>query len=210
MGASQWPADGDASGLPAATTRVGSARRACVQIRRIADIYEWGDKALWPGLFGRIDPCNSTVGARDSPEHKGCEDDAIADGEGPFGMRGAQTPTHNLRGPTPAGLYELVRRMDVMDWSEGITFRVARTRSQPCDPHNWDVPWRRVRPRIRTQPWRPDPNATVEPVDSGRNVTCGPFVPGAACDRGGEDNLCALAKAPTRSAAFVSALLSLS
>ena len=32
------------------------------QIRRIADIYEWGNKVLWPGLLGNTGPFCGDVG----------------------------------------------------------------------------------------------------------------------------------------------------
>ncbi|KOO31405.1 polycystic kidney disease protein-2 [Chrysochromulina tobinii] len=132
-----------------------------MQIKRIGDIYKWGDQVLWPGLFGGMGPCNASVGVRDTLANKRCQDDAWPDGEGPLSMYPKQTPTNNMRGPTPADLFELVRRMDKLDWSEGITFRVARTRDQPCDP---DLPWpRTMRPRLRTERYVPGNVTFVEP-----------------------------------------------
>ena len=33
-------------------------------IRRQADIYEWGNNVLWPGLFADMGPCNGVSSAR--------------------------------------------------------------------------------------------------------------------------------------------------
>ena len=85
---------------------------------------------LWPGLFGGLASCNETIGGTGA---KLCNNDAYQDGEGPGSLRGVSTPTHNLRGPTPIDLFELVRRLDTLDWTEGIVFRTTRSRQQPCD-----------------------------------------------------------------------------
>ena len=47
-------------------------------IRRPADVYEWGNTVLWPGLFGDAGPCSSDVGSL-SP--KSCMDDVWPDGD---------------------------------------------------------------------------------------------------------------------------------
>ena len=92
-------------------------------VRRIADIYEWGNNVLWPGFFADMGPCNAFVGLPNTHLQKSCNDDAWPDGEGPFHMQGA----------TPLGLEEQVRRMDQLDWTEGITVRTARVAAQQCD-----------------------------------------------------------------------------
>ena len=90
-------------------------------VRRIADIYEWGNNVLWPGLFADMGPCNSTVGVPDAYSVKGCNDDAWPDGEGPFHVEGA----------TPFPIGELVERMDQFDWTEGILIKQVGRRA-PC------------------------------------------------------------------------------
>ena len=60
-----------------------TSHNSFVSIRRVADIYEWGNRVLFPSLFGRTEPCNpDTVGALGTP--KTCTDHAWADGEGSF------------------------------------------------------------------------------------------------------------------------------
>ena len=149
-------------------------------ISRFSEIWEWGNYVLWPGLFGGLDPCNATVGAAGDPLWKGCNNDAYQDGEGPGLLHEATTPTHNLRGPTPIDLFELVRRLDMLDWTEGILFRTTRARQQPCDG----------RPQIPTEEYDTDEYSfRPDPV---LNTSCGVFVPGGACDRGGEEKLFSL------------------
>ena len=79
-------------------------------VRRVADIWEWGNNVLWPGLLGNAGPCDAD-GVGDNP--KACNDDAWPDGGGPFHMREA----------TPFSVDELVTRMDMFDWTEGIQLR---------------------------------------------------------------------------------------
>ena len=93
-------------------------------VRRIADIYEWGNNVLIPGLFADMGPCSG--GYRHTEEGvygvKSCNDDAWPDGTGSFHQTGA----------TPFGLSQLVQRMDQFDWSEGIYVRQLRARGQSC------------------------------------------------------------------------------
>ena len=89
-------------------------------VRRVADIWEWGNNVLWPGLLGNAGPCDADrVG--DNP--KACNDDAWPDGSGSFHMREA----------TPFSVDELVTRMDMLDWTEGIQLRQARVKPVPAD-----------------------------------------------------------------------------
>eukprot|EP00966_Prymnesium_polylepis_P142159 3282493-Prymnesium_polylepis.1 len=65
-----------------------SSHNTFESVRRIADIYEWGNNVLWPGLFADMGPCNAVVGVPDAATHKGCNDDAWPDGEGSFHQSG--------------------------------------------------------------------------------------------------------------------------
>ena len=87
-----------------------SAHNSFVSVRRIADIYEWGNNVLIPGLFADMGPCTEDVGLPSGLGPKTCNDDAWPDGEGSFQVSGA----------TPLGLDELVKRMDQFDFTEGI------------------------------------------------------------------------------------------
>ena len=96
-------------------------------IRRTADIWEWGNNVLWPGLLGNSGPCVSDVGAAGGFEssqpgthdlqslmaRKGCNDDAWPDGAGSFFMGN----------PTGWTVEEEMLRMDQLDWTEGIFLR---------------------------------------------------------------------------------------
>jgi len=99
-----------------------SSHNTFESIRRTADIYEWGNNVLWPGLFGDMGPCNSDVGLPDTLQNKGCVDEAWPDGEGSFQGSGA----------TPFGIDDLVERMDQFDWTEGIMIRQARVGAADC------------------------------------------------------------------------------
>ena len=92
-------------------------------VRRIPDIYEWGNNVLWPGLFADLGPCDpngSPVGSVDAK--KSCQDDVWPDGDGIF----------HLSGATPLGLAQLVERMDMFDWTEGLSFRQVRAPAGDC------------------------------------------------------------------------------
>jgi hypothetical protein len=97
-----------------------SSHNTFESVRRIADIYEWGNQVFWPGLFGDLGPCTENVGSLN--HDKACVDDAWPDGEGSFALEGA----------SPYGLDELVQRMDQFDWTEGITFRQVRAKASDC------------------------------------------------------------------------------
>ena len=62
------------------------------------------------------------VGLPNTYASKGCNDDTWPDGEGSFHGDGA----------TPYGMDELVRRMDMLDWTEGFTIRTARIGETEC------------------------------------------------------------------------------
>ena len=108
-------------------------------IRREADLYEWGSQVLWPGLFADATPACGEVGrpghfqsarplsaTASGPFKGGCNDETWADGEGVLGRRGA----------TGFTVPELVSRMNQMDWTEGLLFtqaRVAPTSAEACN-----------------------------------------------------------------------------
>ena len=104
------------------TTPFDSQHNTFETIRRASDIYEWGNQVLWPGFFGDAGPCNPFVGLPNTLQNKGCNDDAWPDGDGP----------HHLVGASPLGLDELVRRMDMLDWTEGILIKQGRAAPQNC------------------------------------------------------------------------------
>ena len=89
-----------------------SSHNTFESIRRTSEIYEWGNRVLWPGLFGDTGLCEDDT----------CTGEAWPDGEGDYHGAGA----------TPFSVSELVERMDTFDWSEGISIRQGRSRSQTC------------------------------------------------------------------------------
>jgi len=101
-----------------------SSHNTFESIRRTADIWEWGNTVLWPGLFGDAGPCTGTVGSHLIP--KTCVDEAWPDGEGSF----------HGDNPTPYDINSLVERMDQFDWSEGITIRQGRVGPKDCPNTN--------------------------------------------------------------------------
>ena len=77
-----------------------------------------------PPLILRLFPrLSQFVGLPGAHAVKGCNDDVWPDGEGSF----------HLLNATALGMEELVRRMDQLDWTEGITIRAARVAGQQCD-----------------------------------------------------------------------------
>ena len=95
-------------------------------IRRVADIWEWGNTVLWSGFYSNGGPCTADIGDRFGV--KGCNDDAWPDGEGSF----------HLDGATPYTVPELVRRMDLIDWTDGVVIKTARvqgTSPEKCTTH---------------------------------------------------------------------------
>ena len=106
------------------------------QIRRAADIYEWGNQVLWPGLLGNGGPSCANVGtasffrsADPNPPSRDwsgiCNDDTYSDGEGEFGRVGATAVTVN----------DAARRMNQVDWTAGVKIfqaRVAPTKGAAC------------------------------------------------------------------------------
>ena len=97
-----------------------SSHNTFESVRRVADIWEWGNTVLWPGLFGDLGPCQDYVG--NPSVTKSCVDDAWPDGEGSF----------HMEGNTPYDVHELVMQMDKFDWSEGIIFRQVRALRGEC------------------------------------------------------------------------------
>uniref|UniRef100_A0A7S2BTN0 Polycystin cation channel PKD1/PKD2 domain-containing protein n=1 Tax=Haptolina brevifila TaxID=156173 RepID=A0A7S2BTN0_9EUKA len=98
-----------------------SSHNTFESIRRTADVYEWGNNVLWPGLLGDMGPCNSFVGSINVP--KECVDEVWPDGDASF----------HLVDATPYDVSELVERMDLMDWTEGIIIRQSRAAPTKCD-----------------------------------------------------------------------------
>jgi len=106
-----------------------------VNIRRPADIWQWGNAVLWPGLLGNLGPeCSQQQdeGGRfqsadmaattdlNRPGSPFCNNDFLPDGEGPLGTGGGGTP------PTVA---EVVDRMNQFDWTDGL--RILQIRAAP-------------------------------------------------------------------------------
>lgn len=82
-------------------------------IRRTADIWEWGNYVLWPGLLGNVGPFEDSVGR--PGEHVGQTGLSWSDGDGSFHGEGASAYT----------VPELVERMDMLDWTDGVYIRQA-------------------------------------------------------------------------------------
>ena len=99
-----------------------SSHNTFESIRRTADVWEWGNNVLWPGLLGDLGPCTDKVGSLLHP--KACVDEAWPDGDGSF----------HLEGATPFEMGELVERMDQLDWTEGLTIRQGRAAGGACEP----------------------------------------------------------------------------
>ena len=112
-----------------------SSHNTWSSIRRVADIYEWGNNVLIAGLLGNSGPCASDVGAAgifDSSQFsgpnvsaavraKGCNDDVWPDGAGSFHIGGATGWT----------VAELAIKMDQLDWTEGLLIRQVRAVPTP-------------------------------------------------------------------------------
>ena len=111
-------------------------------MRRPADIWQWGNAVLWPGLLGNLGPESSQQqdegGRFMSADMAGTTDltrpgspfynnDLLPDGEGYLGTGGGGTP------PTVA---EVVDRMNQFDWTDGLRIlqiRAAPTSAESCD-----------------------------------------------------------------------------
>lgn len=109
-------------------------------IRRISDVYEWGNTVFIPSLFGDADTLCTTVGppyhfmpwsadasagyANGSsgtglPPHRvGCNDHAWSDGAAPYDAGG-----------TALTVGEVVMQMNQFDWSDGILIRQSRVQA---------------------------------------------------------------------------------
>ena len=71
-------------------------------IRRVGDIWEWGNTVLWSGFYSNGGPCTDDIGARNSTiGTKGCNDDAWPDGEGSFHLEEATPYTVRALSPAP-------------------------------------------------------------------------------------------------------------
>ena len=106
-----------------------SSHNTLESVRRIADIYEWGNTVLWPGLFADLGPCDGdNIGSRPggAAHTKTCNDETWPDGDGSFHGSGA----------TPYDITELVEHTDRFDWSEGILFRQNRQKAMECKTTN--------------------------------------------------------------------------
>ena len=117
-------------------------------IRRVADVWEWGNNVLWPGLLGNSGPDCGEVGASavfNSASHAtvdlneagtlgnrtllkgGCNDDGWPDGEGSF----------HARDRTAWTVEDLVHRMNAFDWTAGMI--IWQSRAQPQPAHECDA-----------------------------------------------------------------------
>ena len=98
-----------------------SSHNTFEDVRRVADIYEWGNYVLWPGLFGNLGP----FGDVGRPGVTATSDEVWPDGDYSFHGDGATAYT----------VPELIENMDFLDWTEGVYARVARvapTTSERC------------------------------------------------------------------------------
>ena len=110
-----------------------------VDIRRTAEVWEWGNTVLWPGLLGNSGPdCEAPVGAgrhfnsstfntsipamAPADFKDGCNDDVWPDGDGVFSGEGGTAWT----------IEELVERMNQFDWTEGVLISTSRVQSRPA------------------------------------------------------------------------------
>ena len=98
--------------------------RSFLSATRHADVYEWGNKVLIPGLFGGNSPCGESVGragffqsgagskgptdVRAAMQSKGCNDDGWDD---------------DAR--TPLSVEDYLKRVDQIDWTAGLMIRQA-------------------------------------------------------------------------------------
>lgn len=76
-----------------------AAHNRFADVRRISDIWEWGDNVLVPGLFSNAD-----------------EFELWPDGDGPFSLRNA----------TPLSTSEVVDSFNVMSFAHGVVFKQVR------------------------------------------------------------------------------------
>ena len=104
-----------------------SSHNTLESVRRVADIYEWGNTVLWPGLFSDLGPCDGdNIGKVTSNAFgswsKTCNDETWPDGEGSFHGNGA----------TPYSVAELVELYDRFDWTDGLLIRQTRQKPKTC------------------------------------------------------------------------------
>jgi len=119
-----------------------SSHNELMDIRRVADIYEYANVVFIPALFGNAGPCGAlgkdfgfdSSRARVPAETdlaaamaaKGCNDHVWPDGDGAFHVAGASAKT----------VAEYVDELNVLDWTEGIAIfqaRVAPMNASQCD-----------------------------------------------------------------------------
>ena len=81
------------------TNHFDGSHNAFGDIRRVADIWEWGNTVLWSGFFSNGGPCTDDIGDRYGV--KSCNDDAWPDGEGSFHQDGATPYTVRALPPPP-------------------------------------------------------------------------------------------------------------
>ena len=107
-------------------------------VRRPADIYQFGSQVLWPALLGNGGPSCEGIGESGlfhsfdpsepsaTSNYSGlCNDDTLPDGGGYMNREGATPPT----------VAEVAERMNQMDWSDGVRLlqiRVAPTSEAAC------------------------------------------------------------------------------
>ena len=98
-----------------------SSHNTFESVRRVGDIWEWGNTVLMPGLFADLGPCNGdNVGSRTAS--RTCEDDVWPDGDGSF----------HLSGASRYEIGDIVERFDQFDWTDGISIRQARAHPAEC------------------------------------------------------------------------------
>lgn len=113
-----------------------SSHNTFVSVRRVADIYEWGNTVLWPGLLSNGDPHCGDVGPPGvfnsaifappvdiASTNSDCNDVVWPEGEDSFHGAGA----------TDWMVSDYAMWMNEFDWTEGISLRTVRLkRSTHC------------------------------------------------------------------------------
>ena len=126
-------------------------------IRREADIYTWGNRVLWPGLFFDADAACGDVGSAGifnssssgggggsaALVQGGCNDATWPDGEGHLQRREATGWT----------VPEVVSRFNQLDWSDGILLRQTRTKRLAASDCNTDAIGGACHPELHVPPF---------------------------------------------------------
>ena len=158
-----------------------SAHNSFESARRVADIWEWGNNVLWPGLLGNNGPCDSAfnltlrhpVGSIASGLLAGRDVGECVegwhDGTGSFHTTGA----------TAYSLAELVAFMDDVDWTDGIEFRVLRVRAFDSGSPECKTPTYgpRCRPSIATSEFPASDDYIEKQPYSFDTSQVGPYAP---------------------------------